>query len=175
MLDIGAGSTEIVRGQGAEVELVQSFGVGALRHGPAFFGAGISQAAFDAALASARSRYADCAQLPGMRGWECAYAASGTVRALAELAGEPLLDAARLRLLCRTPGGGGRAMAAGGEQALGAGQVAGGLALLLAMVEELGIEAVIPVRAGLRAGVIRELHARHEGAARQDAPYPECA
>ncbi|WP_229507983.1 hypothetical protein [Massilia sp. Dwa41.01b] len=96
------------------------------------------------------------------------------MRALAELAGEPLLDAARLRLLCRTLVAG-RAMAAGGEQALGAAQVAGGLALLLAMVEELGIEAVIPVRAGLRAGVIRELHARHEGAARQDAPYPECA
>lgn len=176
VLDIGGGSTEIVKGHGAEVELVQSFGVGALRHGLAFFGAGISQNAFEAALASARSRYADCAQLPGMHGWECAYGASGTVRALAELAGEPLLDAARLQALRRTLAREGeRMLAATGEPAIGAAQLAGGLALLLAMVEELGIEAVIPVRAGLRAGVIRELYARHDSGARQDAPYPECA
>jgi len=168
VLDVGSSSTEIVAGHGPRVDLVQSFGIGALRHGLAFFGAGISHAAFEAALASARSRFADCSQLPGMRGWECAYGASGTVRALAELAGEPLLDSARLQALrrCLT-----RESAASTVPPPNAIQLAGGLSLLLACVEELGIEALIPVRAGLRAGIIDELYAR----TRQAAPYPECA
>ena len=50
-------------------------------------------------------------------------------------------------------------------------QRAGGLALLLALVEILGVEELVPVGAGLRAGVIRGL-ARSTQAR---APYPECA
>jgi exopolyphosphatase/pppGpp-phosphohydrolase len=53
--------------------------------------------------------------------------------------------------------------------------MAGGLALLLALVEILGVEELVPVGAGLRAGVIRELAQRAQASASSRAPYPECA
>ena len=185
VLDIGSGSTEVALGCGMQVELVQSFGVGALRQGLAFFGDGISPAAFAAALASSRSRVADAGELvsafAGVQGWPRAYGASGTLRALAELASVPVLDLAALQALRQAlVDEGGLALAARAWPQPGrAVQLAGGLALLLALVEELGIRELVPVQAGLRAGVIRDLHRRaREGAQEAGqtyAPYPECA
>ena len=185
VLDIGSGSTEVVAGRGERVERVLSFGVGALRHGLAFFGEGIDPSAFDAALESSRSRFADAGAAPGMRGWERAYGASGSVRVLAELAGELLpasspLYAGRLYALrCALIEDGALArIAARWPQPGQAVQVAGSLAMLLALVEELGIDAMVPVQAGLRAGVIRELHLRAQTGTQSEAhcgtPYREC-
>jgi exopolyphosphatase/guanosine-5'-triphosphate,3'-diphosphate pyrophosphatase len=170
VLDVGSGSTEVAVGRGDTVELVRSFGVGALRQGLAFFGEGISPDAFDAALASSRSRFADAGALAGARGWRRAYGASGTERALFELAGADAADLPALRRALVEEGGFMR-IAALSNRPLRAAQMAGGLALLLALVEELHIEELVPVGAGLRAGVIRELHRRTQ----QDAPFPECA
>lgn len=167
VLDVGSGSTELAVGCGARIERVQSFGVGALRQGLAFFGEGVDPSAFDAALESSRSRFADAGAAPGMRGWTRAYGASGSVRALAELADEllgpaPELDTGRLYALRRAAieGGGLARVAAQWPQPGRAAQIGGALALLLALVEELGIDALAPVQAGLRAGVIRALHER---------------
>jgi exopolyphosphatase/guanosine-5'-triphosphate,3'-diphosphate pyrophosphatase len=168
VLDVGSGSTEVAVGRGDTVELVRSFGVGALRQGLAFFGDGISPEAFDAALASSRSRFADA--LAGTQGWRRAYGASGTVRALFELAGADAADLPALRRALVEEGGF-RRIAALSNRPLRAAQMAGGLALLLALVEELHIEELVPVGAGVRAGVIRELHRR----TLQEAPFPECA
>jgi exopolyphosphatase/guanosine-5'-triphosphate,3'-diphosphate pyrophosphatase len=52
-----------------------------------------------------------------------------------------------------------------------AAQMAGGLALLLALVDELGIDELVPVQAGLRLGVIRDLCRRTVGS----APFRERA
>jgi len=181
VLDIGSGSTEVASGCGARVERVQSFGIGALRQGLAFFGEGIDASAFDAALESSRSRFADAGALPGMRGWRRAYGASGSVRALAELADAllppvPSLDAGRLYALRRAAieDGGLARVAAQWQQPGRAVQLAGGLAMLLALVEELGIDALVPMQAGLRAGVIRELHGRLQQDPNDSASYPEC-
>lgn len=178
VLDVGSGSTEIAVGRGDEVDLVQSFSVGALRQGLTFFRNGITPAAFDAALASSRSRFADAGTLAGAHGWQRAYGASGTVRALFELAGAEAAGArgasAAALLTLRhalVEEGGFMRIAALSNHPGRAAQMAGGLALLLALVEELGIDELVPVQAGLRAGVIRELHQRT--AARH--PYPECA
>ncbi|MET0982712.1 MAG: hypothetical protein ABWY02_11460 [Telluria sp.] len=181
VLDVGSGSTEVVVGRGMQVKLVQSFGVGALRQGLAFFGDGISPAAFEAALASSRSRVADAGALACSAGWPRAYGASGTLRALAELAepaGAPVLDVAALQALRRAlVDDGGLARAAQAWPQPGrAVQLAGGLALLLALVEELGVMELVPVQAGLRAGVIRDLHRRalEEAGPQTCAPYREC-
>jgi len=186
VLDVGSGSTGIALGRGDTVERVQSYGVGALRQGLAFFGDGITPAAFEAALASSRSRFADAAMLAGFGGWRRAYGASGTVRALFELAGAQAggtpgsgcgASAAGLLALRRSlvEEGGLMQVAALSNAPARAAQMAGGLALLLALVEILGVEELVPVGAGLRAGVIREL-ARHAGQpAAVCAPYPECA
>lgn len=190
VLDVGSGSTGIALGCGDTVERVQSYGVGALRQGLAFFRDGIGPAAFEAALASSRSRFADAAALAGPGGWRRAYGASGTVRALFELAGAQASD----RSDGRSEGGSGASAAGllalrhslveeGGFMQIAAlsnaparaAQMAGGLALLLALVEILGVEELVPVGAGLRAGVIRELAQRAQACASSRAPYPECA
>jgi len=181
VLDIGSGSTELVLGHGDRVERVQSFGVGTLRHGLSFFCDGIDPGAFDAALESSRSRFADAGALPGMRGWRRAYGASGGVRALAELADTllapaPALDPGRLYALRRAAieDGGLARVAAQWPQPGRAVQVAAALAMAVALVEELGIDQLVPVQAGLRAGVIRALHGRsHEQAS--DAPSGKTA
>lgn len=170
VLDVGSGSTEIAVGRGDTVELVQSFGVGALRQGLAFFGGGISPAAFEAALASSRSRFADAGPFTGRQGWPRAYGASGTVRALFELGGavvpasQPASAAAlhRLRRALVEEGGFARSATLSSQPARAA-QMAGGLALLLALVDELGIDELVPVQAGLRLGVIRDLCRRTVG------------
>lgn len=142
VLDIGSGSTEIAVGRGDAVELVQSYGVGAPRQGLTFFRDGITPDAFEAALASSRSRFAD--------------AGAGALRALRQALVEE---------------GGFRRIAALSNHPARAARMAGGLSLLLALVEELGIDELVPVQAGLRAGVIRALHRRTQ----QDGPYPKCA
>ena len=183
VLDVGSGSTGIALGCGDTVERVQSYGVGALRQGLAFFGDGITPAAFEAALASSRSRFADAAALAGPGGWRRAYGASGTVRALFELAGaqaggrsqgEAGASAAGLLALRHSlvEEGGFMQIAALSNAPGRAAQMAGGLALLLALVEILGVEELVPVGAGLRAGVIRGLA---QVCASSRAPYPECA
>jgi len=178
VLDVGSGSTEIAVGRGDTVELVQSFGVGALRQGLAFFGGGISPPAFEAALASSRSRFADAGPFTGRQGWPRAYGASGTVRALFELGGavvpasQPASAAAlhRLRRTLVEEGGFARSATLSSQPARAA-QMAGGLALLLALVDELGIDELVPVQAGLRLGVIRDLCRRTVGS----APFRERA
>jgi len=178
VLDVGSGSTEIAVGRGDTVDLVQSFGVGALRQGLTFFRDGIAPGAFDAALASSRCRFAELGHLTGQQAWPRAYGASGTVRALFELGGAVVPEARpasaddlhRLRRVLVEEGGFARSATLARQPARAA-QMAGGLALLLALVDELGIGELVPVQAGLRAGVIRALSERTQGG----APYREIA
>ncbi|VXA95589.1 hypothetical protein [Massilia sp. 9I] len=175
VVDIGAASTELVLGRGATVERVESFPVGAARQSLSFFADGrIDAAGFDAAVRSGRSRFADSV-LAG-RGWALAHGACGTVRALSEIAHEDGIEGGRLTRAC---------LAALRERFLEAGHVArvrlawpaaaraphlaGGLALLTALVEECGLREVAPVHAGLRVGALWDLHRR---AALAAAPLP---
>lgn len=175
VIDIGAASTELVLGRGSTIERVESFPVGAVRQSLSFFADGrIDAPGFDAAVRSARSRFADSV-LAG-RGWALAYGACGTVRALSEIAREDGIDGGCLSPAC---------LAMLRERFLQAGHVArvrlawpaaaraphlaGGLALLTALVEECGLVEVEPVHAGLRVGALWDLHRR---AALDAAPPP---
>ena len=169
VLDIGSASTELVLGQGAVVERIESFPVGALRQSLAFFpGGAIDAAGFDAALRSGRSRFGETA-LAG-RCPPRAWGACGTVRALAEIAREDGLADGSLDMACLHALRG-RFLAAGHlarirlawPAAARVPHLAGGLALLLALMEECGIETVLPAQAGLRVGAIWELHRRGRG------------
>ena len=153
VLDIGGVSTELVIGEGTAIRRIESFALGAVRQSLTFFANGrIDAAGFDAAVRSSRSRFAEAGF--GARGWAMAYGACGTVRALAghahrrENTGAPLTqaDLALLR----------DAFIATGQGA----QLAGGLALLWGLMEELGIAAVMPVTAGLRVGALWDMHQR---------------
>lgn len=166
VVDIGGASTELVLGRGAAIERIESFKVGAVRQSLSFFAdGGIDAAGFDAAVRSGRSRFAETA-LAG-RHWEKAYGACGTVRALSEIARDDQLDGGRLtpavlhelRQRFLRAGHVARIRLAW-PAAARAPHLAGGLALLIALVEECGVGEVVPVHAGLRVGALWDLHRR---------------
>ncbi len=60
VIDIGGGSTELIVGQGSDIESVESFGIGTAKIASAYFPGGrLTAAAFDAATLKARSRFED--------------------------------------------------------------------------------------------------------------------
>lgn len=166
VVDIGSGATELVLGQGRAIRRIESFAVGAVRQGLTFFADGrLDAAGFEAAVRSGRSRFAE-ARL-GAHGWPLAHGACGTVRALAEIAHAQGLDGERLdrASLARLR----EAFIAAGHvarvrqewpAAARASHLPGGLALLIALMEELDIAEVAPVHAGLRVGALWDLHRR---------------
>jgi exopolyphosphatase/guanosine-5'-triphosphate,3'-diphosphate pyrophosphatase len=168
VLDIGGGSTELILGRGLEIERVESFGVGTVKQSLAFFvGGQIDAGSFEAAILSARSQFEDAAPPYHPQNWRTAYGSSGTIRAIAEIIARNGMGDGSL-----TPG----ALDALKRRFIGFGQVAridlpglrpdrastiiGGLAILIALVTELGIELLVPVEAGLRMGVMWDLYAR---------------
>lgn len=166
VVDIGGASTELVLGQGGKIRRIESFAIGAVRQSLTFFGDGrLDAGAFDAAVRSSRSRFAEAGL--GAQDWQMAYGACGTVRALAEIAvqqGEPegsLSRAAlgRLRSAFIEAGHVARVRLAWAA-AERASHLPGGLALLIGLMEELEIAELTPVHAGLRVGALWDLHQR---------------
>jgi len=165
VVDIGSGSTELVLGQGAAIRRIESFAVGAVRQSLTFFADGrLDAAAFDAAVRSSRSRFAE-ARLGAQR-WQQAYGACGTVRALAEIAqlhgDEGALSRAGLERLRADFTGIGHVarVRLAYPAAERAPHLPGGLAILTGLMEELDIAELAPVQAGLRVGALWDLHQR---------------
>jgi exopolyphosphatase/guanosine-5'-triphosphate,3'-diphosphate pyrophosphatase len=170
VLDLGTGATRFVLGRGLEVEQAESFGAGVLRHSLSFFPGGrIDAAGFAAATDSARSKFADAAAQYDARHWSTAYGASAAIRTVAGVIAANRLGDGRL---------GAHGLAALRERLVEAGHparlrleslqpvhaahLAGAVALLSALVDALGIEVLLPVQAGLRAGTMWDLHRRAE-------------
>ena len=168
VIDIGGGSTELILGHGPDIERVESFSIGTVKQSLSFFvGGRIDAVSYEAAILSARSHFEDAAPFYEQRQWDVAYGSSGTARAIAEI-------------IAKNDLGDGRLSAAGLEalkqRFIDVGQVAkidmpglrpdrastiiGGLAILIALVRELDIEAVLPIEAGLRMGVMWDLQLR---------------
>ena len=165
VIDIGGGSTELILGKGQEIERVESFSIGTVRQSLSFFPEGkIDQAAFDAAILSARSHFEDVAPFYHSRNWKSAYGSSGTVRAIAEIVSCNGLGKGGLSLNSLTALKDGMIgfgsidrLQFDGLKAGRTASVVGGLAVLIALVQELKIELVNPVEAGLRMGVMWDL------------------
>ena len=181
VLDIGGGSTELVLGRGLDIERVESFSVGTVKQSLSFFVDGrIDGASFEAAILSARSHFEDAAppyrpQPDHPHLWRTAYGSSGTIRALAEVIsrnklGDGLLSAQSLDALKRRFIGFGHVgkIDMPGLRPDRAGTIIGGLAILIALVAELGIEVLVPIEAGLRMGVMWDLYARSMQRDRRD-------
>jgi exopolyphosphatase/guanosine-5'-triphosphate,3'-diphosphate pyrophosphatase len=172
VLGIGGGSTQFALGQGMRVERAGSVALGTVRQALTFFGNGrIDAVSFAAAVASARVRLADHAPYYRPQARDCVYGASGTVRTLTRLARENGADGgavgrAGLELL------GARVLehARGGRPLAGLGRlllrdVAAALAILIALMEELDIDGLLETDAGLRCGLMHDLHRQRQALA----------
>ncbi len=168
VLDIGGGSTELILGKGHEIEQVESFSIGTVKHSLAFFPGGrIDAPSFDAAVLSARSHFEDAAPPYHPQYWSIAYGTSGTIRAIADAIAKNALgdgkltykslDALKERLI--QYGHISRIDLAGMKPDRAA-IIVGGLAILMGLMQELGIKAMTPIEAGLRLGVLWDLQLR---------------
>jgi exopolyphosphatase / guanosine-5'-triphosphate,3'-diphosphate pyrophosphatase len=176
VMDIGGGSTELILGQGLDIERVESFSIGTVKQSLSFFvGGRIDAASFEAAVLSARSHFEDGAPPYHPEHWKKAYGSSGTIRAIGEI-------------IAKSELGGGKVTAAGldalkrrfiefghvnridmpGLRPDRASTIIGGLAILIALVAELAIDELIPVEAGLRMGVMWDLYLRSTQRDRRD-------
>lgn len=180
VLGIGGGSTQFALGQGMRVRRAGSVALGTVRQALTFFGNGrIDAVSFAAAVASARVRLADHAADYAPDARDCVYGASGTVRTLARLAREngasvsadagancgatTGVDRSGLELLAA------RVLehARGGRPLAGLGRllvrdVAAALAILIALMEELEIGTLLETDAGLRHGLLHDLHRQRQ-------------
>lgn len=183
VIDIGGGSTELILGRGPDIERVESFSVGTVKQSLSFFPGGrIDAAAYDAAILSARSHFEDAAPPYQRPNWSIAYGSSGTVRAIADVIernglgdgrlSPSGLDALRLRFV---EIGQVADIDIPGLKPDRAGTIIGGLAILIAIVHELGIEHVVPVEAGLRMGVMWDLYLRSMQRDRREQSVTELA
>jgi exopolyphosphatase/guanosine-5'-triphosphate,3'-diphosphate pyrophosphatase len=168
VIDIGGGSTELILGQGLEIERVESFSIGTVKQSLSFFvGGRIDAVSFEAAILSARSHFEDAAPPYQRQHWNSAYGSSGTIRAIADIIaknnlGDGKVNAASLEALKRrfVQFGQVSKIDMPGLRPDRAGTVIGGLAILIALVAELGIEQLVPMEAGLRMGVMWDLFGR---------------
>ncbi len=168
VLDIGGGSTELILGVGQEIEQVESFSIGTARASQQFFVDGrIDADSFDAAILSARAVFEDAASLYRPEHWRVAYGSSGTLRAISDAItkndmGDGTLSAASLMALRQRLIGFGNVsrIVLAGMKPDRAAVIVGGLSILIGVMQELGIGAMQPIEAGLRMGVLWDLHLR---------------
>jgi exopolyphosphatase/guanosine-5'-triphosphate,3'-diphosphate pyrophosphatase len=160
---------------------VESFSIGTVKQSLVFFPGGrIDGASFDAAILSARSYFEDGAPPFHPRHWSRAYGSSGTIRAIADLIsknaiGDGMVSRHSLAMLKERfidRGQMSRINLAGARPDRVPALV-GGLAVLVALMQEFGIEEIVPTEAGLRMGLLWDLqlrathHDRREQSARE--------
>lgn len=168
VLDIGGGSTELIVGKGLDILTVESFSTGTVRKSDGFFIDGrIDAASFEAAILSARGYFEDAAPLYRAQVWDTAYGSSGTLRAISEAIaknglGDGSLTLASLALLKQRliDFGNVGAIQLAGMRPDRAPVLVGGLAILIAVMQELEITVMQPIEAGLRMGVLWDLQLR---------------
>lgn len=182
VVDIGGGSTEVIAAIGPEINLVESFGIGTHPQTAAFFADGrVTAQAFEAAVTEARARFEDAAGLYKAQGWDAAYGSSGTMRAINEVIGrngigdgsmsQASLHALRDILLEL---GHVDAFTLPGIKKERVPVMAGGLTVLIAVMQELGIDRLTAINAGLRLGVLSDLELRANRRDRRDAAIRAC-
>ena len=168
VIDVGGGSTELIIGAGFEPQLTESLYMGCVSYSLKYFPGGrIDKAAMKAAELAARQELAGMMRAYREAGWDEAVGSSGTARSLENIlrengfAAEGLtregLDRLRALLLKH-----GQADAAriGGLRPNRAPVLPGGLAILRAAMDELGIEAMKVSDGALRHGVLYDLLGR---------------
>ncbi|MGC4243801.1 MAG: Ppx/GppA phosphatase family protein [Herbaspirillum sp.] len=184
VIDIGGGSTEVIRGLGEHIRHVESFGIGTVNQSLAFFPDGaITAAAFERAIISARSHVEDAVHLFSFDAASVnVYGSSGTMRAIADTIRRNNMGDGRVTLPSLADlmqrlidFGHVSQISLDGMKPDRAGVIMGGLAVLIGFMQEFGIEVITPVEAGLRMGVMWDLQLRATKADRRDRSVEEFA
>lgn len=165
VIDIGGRSTEIIIGQQSQTQQLASFALGSVSWSSQFFADGaLNKSNFNAAIAAAKQTLAQAQFAYPGTAWDCAYASSGTANAVGDALTAQGLDGrvitlTKLRYLQ--------------DQLLSIGHVdklripglkedrrpvvAGGISVMLAVVELLGINELEVAQGALRQGVLHDL------------------
>src|ERR671929_1855937 len=170
VVDIGGGSTEFIIGTGLEPQLTESLYMGCLSYSLKFFPDGkIEKSRMKAAELAARQELAGIVRAYRAAGWDEAVGSSGTARSLENIlrenafAAEGLtregIERLRAPLIKHERADPDRIA---GLRANRAPVLPGGLAILTAVFDELGIEAMKVSEGALRHGVLYDLLGRVE-------------
>ncbi|MEV4782696.1 Ppx/GppA phosphatase family protein [Burkholderia sp. LMU1-1-1.1] len=181
VIDIGGGSTELILGRGQEIEKVESFSVGTVKQSLSFFvGGRVDAPSFEAAILSARSHFEDAAPPYRPQFWKQCYGSSGTARTIADIiikngigreVNAATLGALKQRFI---EFGHVSKIEMAGLRPDRASTIIGGLAILIGLVRELEIPVVQPIEAGLRMGVMWDLHLRSTKRDRREQSVQAC-
>ena len=184
VVDIGGGSTEFIIGKGYEPKLMESLYIGCVSHSMQFFPKGnIDSHAFKEAELAARREIQVISGAYLKSGWKQVIGSSGTARALAELISQNDFNGQGDGLTMGRVSGGSGLITRDGLRALKKHLlkyehvsqvqllglkddrrtvVPGGLAIMLAVFDELGIESMEVTDAALRVGVLYDLLGRSQ-------------
>ncbi|MBK8162752.1 MAG: exopolyphosphatase [Gammaproteobacteria bacterium] len=169
VVDIGGGSTEMIIGRGFSPLLMESLYMGCITHTNRFFPGGkITASGIDRALLEARVELEPKIEIYRERGWASAIGASGTALAINRILaangwGRDGITLAGLRKLTD-------AMLKAGDIDLlrleglsreRAAILPGGVIILLAVIDGLGIDRMLVSDGALREGLIYDLIGRH--------------
>ena len=177
VIDIGGRSTEVIIGQYSQAQQVASYPIGSVAWSTRFFGDGVlSRSNFNAALKAARTVLQDAAQAFPGTAWDCAYASSGTANAVGDmLAGSGysgrILTPDSLQWLqeqMQEAGHVDRLRISGLKEDRRA-VIAGGLTVLMAALEVMGVNELEVAQGALRQGALHELLEHEPPADREQA------
>jgi exopolyphosphatase/guanosine-5'-triphosphate,3'-diphosphate pyrophosphatase len=176
VVDIGGGSTELIIGKGYEPKLMESLYIGCVSHSLRFFPKGnVDSHAFKEAELAARREIQVISGAYLNAGWKQVIGSSGTARALAELIAENNFNGQKDGADGLITRDGLRAMKKHLLKYEHINQVElpglkddrrsvwpGGLAIMIAVFDELGIESMEVTDAALRIGVLYDLLGRSQ-------------
>ncbi|MGJ9418027.1 Ppx/GppA family phosphatase [Massilia sp. CMS3.1] len=182
VIDIGGGSTEVIAGCGDAIALVESFSIGTQPQASRFFPDGrIEHASFDEAITMARAMFEDVAGAYRTHGWSAAYGSSGTMRAMAEAIargglgdGTLSLDGLNALRAALVECGHIDRVELPGLKPERVVAVLGGVGILIGAMQELGIERVSAINAGLRLGALSDLEMRAQQFDRRELAIVAC-
>ncbi len=168
VIDIGGGSTEVIIGSGFKPIRLSSLFMGCVSHTRQFFPDGkITELRMRQAILAARREFEGISRQYRKTGWDTAYGSSGTAKGLIAILGENQWSPKGIRLegmeklkdkLIRD----GKVIMSElpGIKADRAPVLAGGLAIMLAGFQELGIDQMLAGEGALRVGVLYDLLGR---------------